>query len=194
MHISNTCTGLLYTGALFVTNALYKARTVRILDLFHVEQTQLKFEIHRFNMNFFRIMKISFAIFFVFQVLDDFAAGQLNTVVPIGQSGAFPIIHARKSIRFTFYTFVLLNSTLVDYYFIEDLEKTFVVRSRYIYNIILLAQILKRPRANLSVRLSFMRSAQRVEIICFNTNISRSAKPIVIPSLKMNKSKHIYVL
>ena len=58
-----------------------------------MEQTQLKFEIHLFNMNFFRIMKISLAIFFVFQVLDDFAAGQLNTVVPIGQSGAFPVIY-----------------------------------------------------------------------------------------------------
>ena len=95
MHIANTCTGLLYTGALFLTNASY------------VEQTQLKVEIHRFNMNFIRVMKISLAIFFVFQVLDDFAAGQLNTVVPIGQSGAFPVIHARKLIRFTFYTFVL---------------------------------------------------------------------------------------
>jgi hypothetical protein len=70
------------------------------------ETNAVKGEVRRLKMNFFRIMKISVAIFFAFQVLDDFAAGQLNTRIPMGQSETFPIIHARKSISFTFYTFV----------------------------------------------------------------------------------------
>jgi hypothetical protein len=60
--------------------------------------TQLKVKIHLFNMKFFRIIKISLWIFLVFQMLDDFTAAQLNTMIPMGQSETFPIIHARKSI------------------------------------------------------------------------------------------------
>ena len=66
--------------------------------LSHMSGTQLKVKIHRFNMKFFRIIKISLWIFLVFQMLDDFTAAQLNTMIPMGQSETFPIIHARKSI------------------------------------------------------------------------------------------------
>jgi uncharacterized membrane protein (DUF485 family) len=67
-------------------------------------------------------MKIFVVIFFAFQVLDDFAAGQLNTMIPIGQSETFPIIHACKSICFTFYT-VVLNTIYCESLEFVDLKK-----------------------------------------------------------------------
>jgi hypothetical protein len=46
-------------------------------------------------MKFFCIMKISLAIFFVFQVMDDFTAGQHYIMVSTNGPEQFPIIQAR---------------------------------------------------------------------------------------------------
>jgi hypothetical protein len=105
-------------------NALFRGTV--ILYSTHAEQTKLKVEIHHFNMKFFRIMKVSLAIFFVFQVLDDFAAGQHNIMVSTNGPEQFPIIRARKSICFSFYNFVV-NSTisllnLSNKFFTDDLQ------------------------------------------------------------------------
>jgi hypothetical protein len=80
-------------------------------------------------------MKVSLAIFFVLQVLDDFAAGQQYIMVSTDGPEQFPIIHARKSICVYFYKFVL-NSTasllnLSNETFTEDLQYVFVFQIRY---------------------------------------------------------------
>ena len=96
-YITNTCACL---NQPIITHYFSRMRRTRHGHITFIPSgTQLKVEeILRFNMKFFRIIKISLWIFLVFQMLDNFTAGQLNTMIPMGQSRLFHIIHARKSI------------------------------------------------------------------------------------------------
>ena len=124
MYITNTCTDL---NQPIITHHFSRTRCKRHGHItFIPSATQLKVGIHHFKMKFFRIRKASLAIFFVLQVLDDFAAGQQYIMVSTDGPEQFPIIHARKSICVYFYKFVL-NSTasllnLSSETFTEDLQ------------------------------------------------------------------------
>jgi hypothetical protein len=72
--------------------------------------TQLKVKIHRaLQYEILSYYQDFFVDFLVFQMLDDFTAAQLNTMIPMGQSETFPIILYMPVSRSAkhFYTLVL---------------------------------------------------------------------------------------